>query len=185
MPTRAYVSSAVWSQGPHVRRRPGALSPSSASQPFAPQAVRARGEVGRHAVRRVERVAAALRASPSSRQSDSRVPSRQRRPAEVTARAGSSGTRLGVGVEWLWAVPQPLSTRGSWPSNRSSPMWSFGRNGPGDHSSGRVWVVSTANRWHRPASVAPKAGNAYADEIRLRHEASREPEQSQWDRVAP
>ena len=46
------------------------LSPSSASQPFAPQAVRATREVGRHAVRRVEGVAAALRASPSSRHSN-------------------------------------------------------------------------------------------------------------------
>ena len=85
----------------------------------------------------------------------------------VMARSGRAG------VEWLWAVPHRSLRVAIWPSNRSSPMWSFGRNGPGDHSCGRVWVVSTANRWHRPVSVAPKAGNAYADEMRLRHEASR------------
>ena len=89
-----------------------------------------------------------------------------------------------AGVEWVWAVPQPLSTRGNWPSNRCSPMWSFRRNGPGDHNIGRVWVVSIASGWCPPASVAPVAGNAYTDEIRLCGEASREPELSQCDRMA-
>lgn len=47
-----------------------------------------------------------------------------------------------------------------------------------------LWVVSIADRWRRPVSVAPVAGTAYADEIRIRREASREPELAQWDRVA-
>ena len=47
-----------------------------------------------------------------------------------------------------------------------------------------LWVVSIADRGRRPVSVAPAAGTAYADEIRIRREASREPELSHWDRVA-
>ena len=42
---RAYVLTAARSQLPQVRPRPGALSLSSASQPFAPHAVHARAQL--------------------------------------------------------------------------------------------------------------------------------------------